>query len=442
MSKSSQAKTPFDSIVPTNCGKPLRLIIASDSIFLRQNDVHTVTNLCACAQFKEVSLIFTPSNDSTVLQQLEKQSPNFVTFKDSSNGFVFHADNTHYFYRNKVDLGGSGNLNEKILNSQISYGERVINHLINDGKIGDYYVIDKEDFSCLSDQSKLLTPHEALEVIRLFMLKLERFYIRDNFTTDETGYYWYRVQTQFKSFNRIWSDSVGNRDLEKWLSSLLDRLEFFCRSIDSIKLEILRQPNHITSSRILYHLNYISASIPGIFDNIAHFINQRFDLKITDMLKIVLKKKDKDLSSNCDSCFISALRPKCENLAQYISLDTTQRKIQVIYPFRDGFVHREQLAPALYVDSSSNVRMNSFFVSDVFFEKLAALNESSYDYKSCFLVSNAKIKLIHPANLISLLEVIVNEVVNTLLDLIPTSKENLTWKNPEEDFDGLMPIYF
>ena len=441
MSRSSQTLTPFDSIAPTVTGEPLRLIIASDSIFNRNKDAQAVANLCECTQFNEISLIFTPSKEPSVLQLIREHNAITVSFKDSSNGFEFQVERTHYFFHNRIGLSSSETISDKMLSSQISYGEKALNLLVIDRKIADYIVVDEDDYFVFSDQSRLITPRDALELIRLYMLRLEKFYVRRNFSIDETGYYWYRVKTQFNSFGRVWNDSVGNKDLEKWLSSLLDRLEFFCRSIDTIKLETLRHPNHITSSRILYHLNYISASVPGIFDNIAHFINQRFNLMI-DKNKIILKKGERELKSNQDSIFISALRLKCENLAQYISLDATQRKIQMIYPMRDGFVHRKQLVPALYVDSSLNVKMNSFFVSDEFYEKLVALKECNYDYKSCFLVSSLDIKLIHPAKFVSLLEGIVVEVVNTLLDLIPTSKENQIWNSPEEDFHGLKPIFF
>ena len=274
------------------------------------------------------------------------------------------------------------------------------------------------------------------------MLLLEKFYVRKNYYIDETGYYWYRVDTLFNKYKPVWHDAVGNRILEKWLTSLQDRFEFFCRSVDSIKIETKKRPNHITESKILYNLTYLSACIPGIYDNIAHYLNAKFDLNIQKE-HVTLKQNVNKLATGKNSTFITALESKCQPLAEYLSREDIQNKIQLVYPVRDEFVHRDQVTSLIYSDGVQRNLKNLIIVSDDLYDKFIALKNIRIDYTYCFMVNNPHYKLIDPYKFVSILEEITLNIVNTILSLIPTDERNVArYSNTEIPFHGNIPWYF
>jgi hypothetical protein len=336
-------ENPFDRKV---ANLPLmRLMIHSSSLsneLLRKDSI--IHRLIKLNFLKEVEIIALPSPNDVVHQILVDNGLIYTEYYSDNLGVSLKASNGNIY-------GVAALKPKQSIWYPITQGTTVTLLDITASKICDYLVIDKDDAIFMSNVAKniIVSPEQALELIRIILVAHGLFYIVPNYTTDEVGYYLYRFKNLFREYQYAWSVAVHahGKNLAEvifdHLDSLSRRLEFICMAYDKVAFYSLKTANNDTQDNQLYHLAYFVILITGALDDLAHIIKEFYQLEIHYRMGITLRiAPDKKI-------------PKF-----YQEL---QNKINAFYPLRDSIQHRELLRGFLY-SANFGDKKNLFEISD------------------------------------------------------------------------------
>lgn len=217
-----------------------------------------------------------------------------------------------------------------------------------------------------------VTPAVALDLVRVLLVNLGLYHVREHFTVDEGFYYTYRFKSVFRAYQPAWAAATFGKttiseEVRDQLESLGTRLEFLCRAADRAAFFALRRANNDTQDNALYHLAYFVMLMTGMFDDLAWTLTYRYDLHLRRH-DVVLKTAGADTSSR----FLDALRSAAPDLASRIENPDVQKLVQVFYPLRDSLQHRQFLQGLLYVGGPFRVPMILFAFPETAVERLKA----------------------------------------------------------------------
>jgi len=149
-------------------------------------------------------------------------------------------------------------------------------------------------------------------------------------------------------------------------------LEFICRAYDKIAFFSLKTANHDTQNNQLYHLAYFVMLSTGVFDDLAHIIEEFYHLEIKGRVNVSLRMtQDKETTK-----FYQALQSKNSDLYTFLTAVDTQRDINAFYPIRDSLQHRELLRGIQYGGSFREGK-NLFELSDEAAKSLGTVPDAS-----------------------------------------------------------------
>lgn len=218
-------------------------------------------------------------------------------------------------------------------------------------------VSDKWAAENTTEKNTVLSMTDFRETLRLYMVHTKQFYISPCERIDELFYYTYRHKAVFRQFQPFWSSTVYSNALDSYADALDNRLMQFLLCVDNIKVILLKEQNNITAMHLKYHVPYMTLLTTGIFDNLAWLINNKYGLQLSRM-KVDLKKTQ----------YIDAVRTKSAVLADYLSDDFIQLKIDAIREIRDRIVHRDFIQTIR--SGSRSASENYLFVDAAIKEKL------------------------------------------------------------------------
>ncbi|GAH86422.1 unnamed protein product, partial [marine sediment metagenome] len=190
-------------------------------------------------------------------------------------------------------------------------------------------------------------------------------------------YYLYRFKRLFKEFQYAWTVATYaqgkglSEQINAHLASLSTRLIFICMAYDKVAFLSLKTANYENQSNQLYHLVYLVTLITGVFDNLAHIIKERYQLKINDRWDIGLRiPQNKEATE-----FYKKLECHNVNLHAFLTAKDTQRDIKIFYPLRDSLVHRE-LPTGVHLQQDSEIGKNVFELNNETLEELKKISDS------------------------------------------------------------------
>ncbi len=332
-------KNPFDrdpQSVPL-----MRFVLHStsltDEILAEDSPVNRLVKL---NRLKEIKIIPLPTADNNLRKRF------------ADNGLVF----TEYFlYESRVVLKVSDgsihnvtspnanrlpeNLWEEIIcNSKVTLSDLLASD------IGDYLVVGATEPSlkCKVARNSIITAEQALEIVRIILTAHGRFYFSAEEPVEEWLYYLYRYRNIYKEFQHAWTvaayahEKGPSEKIYDYLLSLGTRLEFICRAYDKIAFFSLKTANSDNQNNQLYHLAYFIMLITGVFDDLAHVINEFYHMGINPRIVGLQIKHETNR-------FYQSLKSKNDALYKFLTALDTQRDINAVYSLRDPFQHREWL---------------------------------------------------------------------------------------------------
>ncbi|MFC2062629.1 hypothetical protein ACFLS8_01590 [Chloroflexota bacterium] len=237
------------------------------------------------------------------------------------------------------------------------------------------YLVVRENDPILGEtnriSAKIVTPDQALDITRVLMVSHGYYYISPRtFAVNEGFYYLYRYKKLYKSYQYAWAIAVHahGKGLSEvtydQLGSLSRRLEFLCRAYDKIAYYSQKTVNHDIQHNQLYHLAYFVMLCTGVFDNLAHLIEEYYGLQVTSRMNIALR-----FSKGIK--FYKELRANNNVLYNFLSSENVQRQIEAFYPIRDSLQHRELFQVVRFTDASNSIYDKSLIqLSDEAAEKL------------------------------------------------------------------------
>jgi hypothetical protein len=243
--------------------------------------------------------------------------------------------------------------------------------------IGDFLVVATTEPSLKRKVAgdNIITAEKALELVRILLTAHGRFYMSPKEPpVNEWSYYLYRSRKLFKEFQYAWTVAAyarGKSLSEKiydYLLSLRTRLEFICRAYDKVAFFSLKTANYDHQSKQLYHLVYFVMLITGVFDDLAHIIEEFYHMKIKGRKNISLQMPE-DNKNQKPSMFYQLLQSENTALYEFLTAPDTQRDINAFYPLRDSIVHRELPMGVQYSDGFE-MEKNVFELSSETFEEL------------------------------------------------------------------------
>ncbi|MBI2849725.1 MAG: hypothetical protein HYX80_01625 [Chloroflexi bacterium] len=231
--------------------------------------------------------------------------------------------------------------------------------------IWDYLVVGRDDPVHAEKAEKIaaqiVTAESAIDIVRILMTSHGFYYITPQGPQVNEGFYYlYRFKTLYKAYQRAWTIAAYagkgmSERLSDQLGSLGRRLEFLCRAYDKIGFFSLKTADWDTLDNQLYHLAYFVMLSTGVFDDLAHIIEEFYKMEVKNRINISLRiSKDKSGERKLGK-FYKALQLKAPNLYALLATETTQRQIDVFYPLRDSFMHRELFEGVQFSDSSIHI---------------------------------------------------------------------------------------
>lgn len=245
--------------------------------------------------------------------------------------------------------------------------------------ICDYLVVGvtEPSLKCKVAGDNIITAEQALELVRILLTAHNRYYISAELPVNEGFYYLYRFKRLFKEFQYAWTVATYaqgkglSEKINDHLASLSTRLVFICMAYDKVAFLSLKTANYEDQSNQLYHLVYFVTLITGVFDNLAHIIKERYQLKINDRRDIGLRiPQNKEATE-----FYKKLKCHNVNLHAFLTARNTQRDIKIFYPLRDSLVHRE-LPTGVQLQQDSEIGKNIFELNNEILEELKKISDS------------------------------------------------------------------
>ncbi|MDP2720243.1 MAG: hypothetical protein Q8P44_10570 [Dehalococcoidia bacterium] len=214
--------------------------------------------------------------------------------------------------------------------------------------IGDFLVVAMTEPSLKRKVARdaIITAEKALEIVRIILTAHGRYYVGDRIPISESLYYLYRYRKLFKGFQYAWTVAAYahgkglSEKIHDHLLSLGTRLEFICRAYDKVAFFSLKTANYGDQSKQFYHLVYFVMLITGVFDSLAHIINEFYHMNINERESISLRTPKDDKGQKL-SKFYQLLQLKNASLYEFLAEADTQKDIKTFYPLRDSLQHRE-----------------------------------------------------------------------------------------------------
>ena len=305
----------------------------------------------------------------------------------ADNGLVF----TEYFsHESRVELKVSdGSIYDVLSRTAIRVPENFWNPIIDNSvvtladlfasNIGDYLVVSKTEPSlkCKVARNSIITAEQALEMVRIILTAHGRFYISPEELVSEWFYYLYRFRKLFKEFHyasTVAAHAHGKELSEKihdYVVSLGTRLDFICRAYDKVAFFSLKTANYNDQDSQLYHLAYFVLLITGVFDDLAHIIEEFYHLKTKGRKNISLRIPLGERPNK----FYQTLQSKNAALYEFLTALDTQRDINAFYPLRDSLQHRE-LPTGTQLHEMSEIGKNVFALYSETAEELNKICDS------------------------------------------------------------------
>lgn len=375
-------KNPFDrnpQSIPL-----IRFMLHTDSlsteILTKDSPVYRLTKL---SSFKEIEVIPLPTVNE-----------NIRTFFNT-NGLI---STEYYWHSDGMGLKASDG---SIYNVASPPPKNLLNPIIYDSKVTladlfasnicDYLVVGATEPSLMDKvaRNNIITAAQALEMVRIILTANSRFYISAEVPVRESFYYLYRFKKLFRKFQYAWTIAAyahGKGLPEKihdQLLSLGTRLEFICRSYDKVAFFSLKTPDYNDQNNQLYHLVYFIMLITGVFDDLAHIIDEFYNMETKSRKNISLRIPLGEKPNK----FYQTLQFKNASLYQFLTTLAIQKGINVFYPLRDSLQHRE-LPLGVQLTQGSEMAKNVFELNNETFEELKKISDSPIFIirgKPCFL---------------------------------------------------------
>ncbi len=429
---SLQNCSPFDQLVLSHGTSVLRFVISTDYSVIMNMSEEVLYKIIQCNLFKEINVVFSPTTDKNVIQRIKTLNgqPSTLIRKGTE------------IYLNDLFLC-CFDKNSDLYQYDSSSGMRLIDIFCNlyteDNSCFDYFVTSQEDKSRLKESKNIIGIDDVLEYIRLYFLQQESFFVTPNFKIDETMYYMYRPRKIFLEYQRLWDYVITHEgiasSLANWSCSLINRLEFFCRSSDALKIESLKRSSNKTNGRIRHHLFELIICTTGIFDNLAWIVVSYFSIDI-DKRRVSLHQpqSEKDAADSKKSEFIKVLYKEAHEIANYLCERHVKEFIRLVYPLRDAFVHQEAPESCTLSSESQSSSKSLIQLSSNASEKFSQLEKAGVPCSQCTLqLGSHTYLLIYP--FVEFVERHLSETVNTLLRLLPIDNTQKL-KRPFEEIDN------
>lgn len=243
----------------------------------------------------------------------------------------------------------------------------------------DYLVVGVTDPSlkCKVAKDNIIAAEQALELVRILLTAHGRFYISAELPVNEGFYYLYRFKRLFKEFQHAWTVATYahgkglSEKIHDYLDSLGRRLEFICRAYDKVAFFSLKTATHDVQNNQLYHLAYFVMLITGVFDDLAHIIEEFYYMRIKGRKNISLRIPPDENPNK----FYQVLQSENAALYEFLTAPDTQRDINAFYPIRDSLQHRELLRGIQY-SKGSEMKKNVFELSRETAESLKMISDA------------------------------------------------------------------
>ncbi len=256
---------------------------------------------------------------------------------------------------------------------------------------GDYLVVSEAEPSLEQRvaRNSIVTAEHALDMVRIILTAHSRFYVGPRTSISESFYYLYRYRKLFRGFQYAWTVAAHAREkglpekIYDHLLSLGTRLEFGCRAYDKVAFLSLKTASYDHLNTQLYHLAYFIMLVTGIFDDLAHIIEEFYHLEIKGRKNIDLRMPPGQKPSK----FYEELQAENATIYAFLTESDTQRDIRAIYPLRDSLQHREFLT-GVQLHEMSEMGKNVFELNADTSERLKRVSDSLIfiiGWDPCFL---------------------------------------------------------
>ena len=294
--------------------------------------------------FKEIGIIPLPVADYDIRKILNANGLVYTEYYSCGSDVALKASDGSIY---NVVSRSPKNIWEPI----ISDSRVVLADLFASG-ICDYLVVGvtEPSLKCKVARDNIITAEQALELVRILLTAHNRYYISAKLSVKEGFYYLYRFKRLFKEFQYAWTIATyahGKGLSEKtndYLDSLGRRLEFICRAYDKVAFFSLKTANHDVQTNELYHLAYFVMLITGVFDDLAHIIEEFYHMRIKGRKSISLRISPNEKPNK----FYQVIQSENATLYEFLTAPDTQRDINAFYPIRDSLQHRELLRGIQY----------------------------------------------------------------------------------------------
>jgi len=340
----------------------------SSELLTKDSPAHRLVKLNS---FKEIEVMPLPTTDSDTREFLNTNGLVCTEYYSYDSGIALKASDGSIY--NVVSHSPKNILEPIISDSTVALADLFASNIC------DYLVVgaNEPSLKCKVARDNIITPEQALELVRVLLTAHGRFYINAEVRVSELFYYLYRFKKLYKEFQHAWTIATyahGKGISEKihdYLASLETRLEFICRAYDMVAFLSLKTANWDEQSNQLYHLAYFITLVTGVFDNLAHIIKEFYHMPITGRMDISLRIPP----SKKPNKFYQTLQSKNAALYEFLAGSDMQRDINIFYPLRDSLVHRE-LPTGVQLQQSSEIGKNVFELNSETFEELKKMSDS------------------------------------------------------------------
>jgi len=278
--------------------------------------------------------------------------------------------------------------------------------------IGDFLVVAaiEPSLKCEVAGDNIITAEQALELVRVILTAHGRFYINAEARVHEWSYYLYRHRKLFKGFQYALTVAAcvhGKGLSEKahdYFVSLGTRLNFICRAYDKVAFFSLKTANYNDQNAQLYHLAYFVMLITGVFDDLAHIIEECYHIEIE-------RRTDSGLRISKAKAFYESLQSKNADLHEFLNRGDIQTSINAFYPIRDSLQHREFPIGIQFVKFPEDAK-NLFELTDEAVDSLKMVQEAS----NCIV--NLQKPCLNPLPFITWAQEFLIVLVNSILSYI------------------------
>lgn len=350
----------------------MRFLLHSDSLssemLLKDSPAYRLVKLNC---FGEIEIVPLPTANSEVIKILVGNGLVFTEYYSSDSGIGLKASDGSIY--NVVSRSPKNIWEPIISDSKVALADLFASNIC------DYLVVGATEPSleCKVAGDNIITAEKALEMVRIILTAHSRFYIGTGIPISEWFYYLYRFKKLFKWYQYAWTVAAYahgkglSEKIHDYLRSLGTRLEFICRAYDKVAFFSLKTANHENQNHQLYHLVYFIMLITGVFDVLAHTIEEFYNIRTNNLQSVSLRVlQDKEARQ-----FYQTLQSKNTNLHTFLTMADTQRDIKAFYPLRDSLQHRE-LPTGVELHQSSEIGKNVFELNSETYERLKNISDS------------------------------------------------------------------